>query len=85
MSRARKLAISHRDFYRLNNLSLACSGLESLLITQDADMHGTLNPMQLAALLAVLAEGIEQATDECCEALLRSQRPASAIRRRNYD
>lgn len=37
MSHARNLAISQRDFYRLDNLSLACRGLESLLITQDAD------------------------------------------------
>ncbi|EDJ5487140.1 hypothetical protein ACEVVA_002087 [Salmonella enterica] len=71
MSHARNLAISQRDFYRLNNLSLACRGLESLLITQDADMRGTLNPMQLAALLAVLAEGIEQATDESSNAQIR--------------
>jgi hypothetical protein len=81
VSRSQKLAISQRDFYRLNTLPLACRGMESLLITQDADMRGTLNPMQLASLLAVLAEGIEQAIDECSDAQIKPQRHRKPQRR----
>ncbi|ECC3818463.1 hypothetical protein AIE71_21800 [Salmonella enterica subsp. enterica] len=69
MSRARKLTISHHDFYRLNSLSLACRGLESLLIAQDAELSSAVEPVHLAALLALVAGGIETAIQPCSQAL----------------
>lgn len=70
MNRAKMLTISPSDVHRLTTLSLACRALEHLLITQDADMRGTLNPMELSAMVNVLAVGIEQAIDDCGEALI---------------
>lgn len=54
--------LSEHHFYRLNDAVLACRALETLLMAQSA---GQYRPVQMAGMIAVLADCIECVSGHC--------------------